>query len=233
MKVVEVLFPELGGIYGDKMNMVYFEKCSKKIKMIETWHTKEPYFAKHKVDMIYIGPMTEDNQEKFVKLLMPYKKKIKEMIEDNVVFLVTGNALEMFGKYILDGKRKIKCLGIFDCYAKRDLSDVVNYLGLGKFNEHDVIIHKVQFSKSYGDFKYPFILKDSGLGMNDEYYNEGIHYKNFYGTYSLGPILLTNPHIAECLLKDLNIKGDIVFKNDIIEAFETRLERFKEVYDND
>lgn len=233
MKVVEVLFPELCGIYGDKMNMVYFAKCSKKIKMLETWHTKEPYFVKHKVDMVYIGPMTEDNQELFIKLLLPYKKKLKEMIDNNVVFLATGNALEMFGKYILDGERKIKCLGIFDYYAKRDLRDVINYLGLGKFNNYDVIIHKVQFSKCYGNFKYPFILKDSGLGMNDEEHNEGVHYKNFYGTYSLGPILLTNPHIAESLLKDLGIDEDIAFKKDIIEAFETRLERFKEVYDKD
>lgn len=31
---------------------------------------------------------------------MPYKEKINELIEKGVVFLCTGNALEIFGKYI-------------------------------------------------------------------------------------------------------------------------------------
>ena len=119
MKTIEILFPELCGIYGDKMNMKYLEKCSNKLKFIETNHNDKPYFLKHKVDMIYIGPMTEDKQEMFINLLMPYKDKIKELIENKTVFFVTGNALEMFGKYILDGNRKIKCLRIVRKFLKK------------------------------------------------------------------------------------------------------------------
>ena len=35
-----------------------------------------------------------------VAILKPYKEKINELIEKGVVFLCTGNALEIFGKYI-------------------------------------------------------------------------------------------------------------------------------------
>lgn len=47
-----------------------------------------------------MGAMTERTQEKVIKKLMPYKEKINELIEKGVVFLCTGNALEIFGKYI-------------------------------------------------------------------------------------------------------------------------------------
>lgn len=226
MKTIEILFPELCGIYGDKMNMTYLGKCSKNIKFIETNHNDKPYFLNHKVDMIYIGPMTEDKQEMFLNLLLPYKDKIKELIENNIVFFITGNALELFGKYILDGKRKIECLGIFDYYAKRDISDVFNYQGIGKFLDNEIIIHQVQFSACYGKFKYPFILKDNGFGMNSEYSNQGIHYKNFYATYSLGPFLITNPLFTQHLLQILGLKDEIAFKDDIIKAYKDRLSRF-------
>ena len=226
MKTIEILYPELCGIYGDKMNMKYLSKCSNKLKFIETSHKDIPYFIKHNVDMIYIGPMTENMQEVFINTLMPYKKEVKKLIEDGKVFFVTGNALEIFGKYIMDGKRKIKCLDIFDYYAVRDRSDVLNYQGIGKFNEFDVIIHKVLFSKCYGKFN-PFIIKDSGLGMNDTYPNEGVHYKNFFGTYSLGPFLITNPLFTEYLLKLLGLKDEIAYKDDIIDAYLDRLNKMR------
>lgn len=228
MKIIEILYPELCGIYGDKMNMKYLSKCSSEFKFIETNHKDVPYFVDNTVDMIYIGPMTEDKQEMFIKYLMPYKDKIKALIEKQVVFFVTGNALEIFGQYIIDGDRKIECLNIFDYYAKRDTSDVFNYQGIGKFNEFEVIIHKVQFSACYGKFKYPFITKNSGFGMNENYANEGICYKNFFGTYSLGPFLITNPLFTQYLLNILGIKDEIAYKDDIIDAYKDRLSKMRE-----
>ncbi len=226
MKVIEILYPELCGIYGDKMNMKYLSKCSKDLQFIETNHKDVPYFINNDVDMIYIGPMTENKQEMFLNYLMPYKDKIKNLIENNKIFFVTGNALELFGKYIKDNDRQIKCLDIFDYYAIRDRSDVLNYQGIGKFNDFDVILHKVQFSKCYGDFK-PFIIKENGFGMNDSYSNEGYHYKNFFGTYSLGPFLITNPLFTRYLLNLLGLKDDIAYKDDIIDAYQDRLSKMR------
>ena len=64
-----------------------------------------------------MGAMTERTQEKVIKKLMPYKEKINELIEKGVVFLCTGNALEIFGKYIenedgskIDALRNIWCI---------------------------------------------------------------------------------------------------------------------------
>ena len=51
--------------------------------------------------------MTERMQERVIQKLLPYQERIKELIEKNVVFLFTGNAIEVLGKYIEneDGSR--------------------------------------------------------------------------------------------------------------------------------
>ena len=54
-----------------------------------------------------MGAMTERMQERVIQKLLPYQERIKELIEKNVVFLFTGNAIEVLGKYIEneDGSR--------------------------------------------------------------------------------------------------------------------------------
>ena len=230
MKIVEILFPELCGLYGDKMNMVYLGKCSKKIKFIETNHKEEPYFVKHKVDMVYIGPMTEMNQEKFISLLIKYKNRIKDLVNKGIVFFITGNAIELFGKFIKTENSQIECLNIFDFYSVRDMSDIKNYQYIGKFNNDKVIVHKVQFSSSFGEFKYPFIVSNNEVGMNQECNIEGIHFKNFFGTYSLGPFLIINPLFTQYLLKTLGLNDTIAFKDDIVNAYYSRIKKIEDYY---
>ena len=110
MKTVEVLFSEFGNMYGEVYNPMFLEKSCSKIKLIYTKLNEEPYFMKHKVDMVYIGNMRDLKMYDILDKLKQYKKKIKEMIEDNVVFLLTGNALEMFGSYILENGKETEAL---------------------------------------------------------------------------------------------------------------------------
>jgi len=118
-KTIEILFPEFCNLYGDISNMKYLQKCIPEANFIQTSFNEEPTFVKNNVDLIYMGPMTEKMQEKVIEKLKPYKQRIEELIEKNVVFLITGNALEIFGEYIEneDGS-KIEALGIFNIYAK-------------------------------------------------------------------------------------------------------------------
>ena len=75
---------------------------------------------------------------------MPFKEKIIELIDNNVVFLVTGNSLEIFGKTIEkpDGSI-IPALGIFDIYAKREDNDRFNELSLGILKNTSIEIVRV------------------------------------------------------------------------------------------
>lgn len=97
---IEILFPEFCNLFGDISNMKYLKKCLPDEEFIETSIEEEPAFVSQDVNFIYLGPMTERTQEKVINKLQPYTEKIKELIEKNVVFLFTGNALEILGKYI-------------------------------------------------------------------------------------------------------------------------------------
>jgi len=85
---IEILFPEFCNLYGDISNMAYLKKCLPNEEYIETAIDEEPTFITTDVDFIYLGAMTENMQEKVIKKLLPYKARIEELIEKNVVFLL-------------------------------------------------------------------------------------------------------------------------------------------------
>mgnify|MGYP006962828017 FL=1 len=88
---IEILFPEFCNLYGDISNMKYLKKCLPNANFIETAFDEEPSFVKEKVNFIYLGPMTENMQEKVITKLKPYKERIEELIEENVIFLIIAN----------------------------------------------------------------------------------------------------------------------------------------------
>ena len=227
---IEILFPEFCNLYGDISNMKYLKKCMPKANFIETAFDEEPTFSKEKVDFIYLGPMTENMQEKVIKKLNSYKERINELIEENVIFLITGNAIEIFGKYIEneDGS-KIEALGIFDIYAKRDMLHRHNSIFIGKWEDIEVVGFKSQFTFSYGDNKENYFAEvEKGIGMNKEINLEGIQKNNFIATYLLGPILILNPLFTKKIIEKMGIEDPkLAFEEDVTLAYKQRLEEFK------
>ncbi len=229
---IEILFPEFCNLYGDISNMKYLKKCLPDANFIETAFDEEPCFAKEKVNFIYLGPMTENMQEKVITKLKPYKERIEELIEKNVIFLITGNAIEIFGKYIEneDGS-KIEALGIFDIYAKRDMLHRHNSIFIGKWEDIDIVGFKSQFTFAYGNNEENYFAKvEKGIGLNKESKLEGIMKNNFIGTYLIGPILILNPLFTEKLLEKMKInKKSLVFEEDLKAAYSQRLEEFEKL----
>lgn len=227
---IEILFPEFCNLYGDISNMKYLKKCMPKANFIETAFDEEPTFIKEKVNFIYLGPMTEKMQEKVIKKLMPYKERIIELIEEDVIFLITGNAIEVFGKYIEneDGS-KIEALDIFDIYAKRDMLHRHNSTFIGKWEDIEIVGFKSQFTFSYGDNKENcFAEVEKGVGLNKEVNLEGIQKNNFIATYLIGPILILNPYFTKKLIQKMEIEEpNLAFEEDVIAAYKQRLEEFK------
>ena len=227
---IEILFPEFCNLYGDISNMKYLKKCIPDAKFIETAFDEEPAFLKEKVNFIYLGPMTENMQEKVIKKLKPYKERIEELINDNVVFLITGNAIEIFGKYIEneDGS-KIEALGVFDIYAKRDMLHRHNSIFIGKYEDIEIVGFKSAFTLAYGNNEDNYFAEvEKGIGLNKESKLEGIAKNNFIATYVIGPILILNPMFTRKLIQKMGIEEPkIAFEEDIINAYNERLEEFK------
>lgn len=231
---IEILFPEFCNLYGDISNIKYLKKClsNQKVKYIETSFDMEPSFVTQDINFIYLGPMTENRQEKVIKKLMPYKKRIEKLIEKNTVFLFTGNALEILGKYIEneDGI-KIEALGIFDVYAKRNMMHRHNSLFIGEYNNIKIVGFKSQFTMMYGNNTDNYFLKvEKGIGINKESKLEGINKNNFFGTYLTGPILILNPLFTKKILQIMGVdKPKLYLEEDLKAAYEERLRDFYRV----
>lgn len=225
MKNVELLFPELCNIYGESYSVTYLQRCNpENINVIETNHKSVPAFVSQDVDMIYLGCMTERKQEMVLKALRPYKERIQELIDKNVIFLITGNAIELFGKEIRDEDRRIECLGLFDFYSVRYMKrDRHNSQFIGHYGDLTMLGHRSQFSFAYGDFDNNFIDIERGIGMNPDTQKEGIHVNNFFATYSLGPFLILNPYFTKEILGRLGLDQKLCFEKEIIEAYDYRL----------
>ena len=226
---IEILFPEFCNLYGDMFNMKYLKKCLPDAEFIETALEEEPAFVKENVNLIYLGPMTEKTQEKVISKLLPYKEKIIELIENNVVFLFTGNAIEVLGKYIEneDGTR-IDGVGIFNVYAKRDMFHRHNSFLIGKYEDIEVIGFKSQFTMLYGDnTNMAFLEVEKGIGINKESKLEGIKKNNFIGTYLIGPLLILNPLFTKKILEMLGLESEVALKEETMAAYEERIKEFR------
>ena len=180
--------------------------------------------------MIYMGPMTEKQQELAISALRPYKSRLEELIEEGCVFLMTGNAMEVWEAYIEneDGSH-IDGLGIFPTYARRDMMHRYNSLVLGEYEGMKLLGFKAQFSHSYGDnagFSFYRVIR--GCGLNPGNMAEGLKKRNFFGTYCVGPFLLLNPLFARYILTLLGVENPVLAHEEtIMQAYEKRLFEFE------
>lgn len=227
---IEVLYPEICCLFGDKANMRYFELCLPQAEFIKTPVSEMPRFLTEDVDMVYFGSCSESNQEKILSRLKDHKARIEELIEKGVIFLMTGNSFEMMGNYIKkpDGE-KIEALGIVDFYAERTIPKRNNSLFIGKFGETEIVGYTSRFSHAY-DIKErdAFINVTKGYGSFIDAKTEGIRKNNLYGTYLLGPFLIQNPLFTKYLMKKLGMENPtLAFEEDIMKAYDVRIKEFK------
>lgn len=239
---IEVLFPEVANLYGDPENIDFLKRCCSEAEVVEDNLVSEPYFVRNTPDLIYMGTMTESAQLMVIEKLMPYKERIQELIADGVHFLITGNALEVFGTEIREGEKTVaEGLNLFPTTARRDMMKRFNSLYLGHFkagdNEEDLTIvgYKSQFTHSYWmssiqtvvpEDGYLF-LSERGPGLNPDIVQEGIRTNNFMATYVIGPILILNPPFTKWLLKDLGIENpEIAFEAAAMEAYNARVAEY-------
>lgn len=227
---IEVLFPEYCNLFGDYGNMMYLKACLPEAEFIETSMKDEPYFAENDdINLIYMGPMTERAQEKVIKKLLPYKERIEELIQDNVCFLFTGNAMEVLFRTIVDGEQEISGVGIFDFTAIRDYKNRYNANFYGEINQRKIVGCKSQFSMAFGsneDMYFAKTIRGNGINRNSIY--EGIHKRNFIGTYLLGPVLVMNPYLTQSLMHHMGVeKPNLAYKDAMKEAYNQRIVEFE------
>ena len=227
---IEVLFPEICNLYGDLFNVEFLKRSCPEIEIINTSLKSEPLFATEKPDMIYMGSTTERGQELAAEKLYSYRNRFLELIEDNALILMTGNAIELFGTYIeLENEKQIRCLDILPSIAIRQMMKRYNSLYIGKFADNIVVGFKSQFSHSYGDNSDCYLLETiKGAGINPNVKNEGFKINNLFCTYLIGPVLPLNPPFAKYILELMGIHDPVLlFEQECYDSYYERVKEFK------
>lgn len=228
--VVEILFQEVCGLYGDSQNATYLQACLPDAEFIFTKLTDVPYFVENTPNFIYIGCMSESTQRRVISKLLPFRDRILQLVDSGVVILATGNAGEIFANHInyITEKQTVEGLGFFDLTVKTDLFNRYNGVVLGNFGDIKITGFRSQFSYLYGDnSQFPFLQCERGIGINPRSNLEGMRKNNLFCTQLLGPILPLNPLFCEYLLQLSGADVKAAYRNEAIAAYEQRLLEFQ------
>ena len=217
------LYYDLMNLYGENANIRALKKAFERQNIETEIHflTIGDEIDFNDYDIFYIGSGTEKYQLLVLEDLMKKKYQLKEAIENNKYIFATGNSIELFGEFIedLDGNR-FKCLNIFDYYTK--VIDMEHYTKDVKFRITGEIVFKsslieeviIGFQNRSGtlyNVNSPLFSVIEGCGNFPKDINEGYTYKNFYATYTIGPIFMRNPHFTNYFVKKILTEKDTTF----------------------
>lgn len=227
---IEILYPEICNLYGDLANIRYLKECLPEAEIIKTSLQSRPAFTEEAVDLVYMGTTTENGQLLALEQLRFLREPILERIREGMNFLVTGNAMELFGESIEeDGEEVARGLGLFPGIARRSSVNRFNSLFVGTFDQAGFDgkagqapdgaasdmdpIHVVGYKSQFGHTFAPteedakkledmaLFQAERGPGMNRYAKGEGIRINNFLATYVIGPLLILNPPFMKWFLR--------------------------------
>ena len=198
------LYYDLMNLYGESGNITgLVGSCNRhdvKITVDKKTIGDEIDFSSY--DIVVVGDGNEAYELLALEDILKRKKEIKASLK-NTTWIVTGNALDLFGKE-LDGK---DCLGFFDFKSSTVDTRVVgevhgNFPGLeypilGFLNNGTVNTFKDLRSNN-------FMEVDGKL--------KGIKEGKFYGIHMVGPLLVRNPYFTDMIVEDICKKKNIDFK---------------------
>lgn len=207
------LYPDLLDLYGDRGNILALAaRCR--------WRGIEPVIQKASLgedldfmgmDILFLGGGSDREQGLLVQDLMRRENELRSAIENGLVVLSICGGYQMLGKfYQMVGGEKIQGLGILDVWtiagAKRLIGNVVVELDGRVLNVDSKFRTLVGFEnhsgKTYlGEGVMPLGKVLFGNGNNGEDSEEGVRYRNVFGTYLHGPLLPKNPQFADLLLE--------------------------------
>lgn len=210
------LYPELMSTYGDRGNVIVLQKKAKTnnidlqvLKIDQSINAEEL----EKCDLLFMGGAQDLQQEIVNRDLLSKKGEIlKKKIEDETPSLFICGAYQFLGNYYKDAYgTRIEGLGVFDMYTE-SYNDKTRLIGniVIKPLSHPFTLSPIPYFVGFENHGGRTYLKDqdqafakvvTGFGNNGQDRTEGIHYKNSIGTYLHGPILPSNPELADYLLK--------------------------------
>lgn len=212
--VIAHLYYDLMNLYGESGNVIALQKALEQlgIDVSIKFITIDDEIDFSKYDLVYIGAGTEKNQLLALEHLLSYKEELWKRMS-HLSFFATGNAIELFGREIIDEHQvSHPALSFFPFRAERKNMRIVDEIvATCDFLKTPVI--GFQNQKSVIEYlKNPVFQVRQGVGSSPNTKYDGIMTKQFFGTYFIGPILIRNPHLLTYYVKQLVKKKDPEFK---------------------
>ena len=210
------LYYDLMNLYGEIGNIMALEKGFNDQDMFTevTNLTIGDKIDFNKFDIYYMGSGSEENQLLVINDILKYKDKINNAINNGKHFIFTGNSYEILGKYIekINGE-KINTLEIFDFYSKEVDKRIIGeeIVECDLFKETVIGFQNRQCVLNNKNNHLFSVIE--GFSDNYKSHYEGIHFKNLYATYNLGPLLIRNPLFKDYIIKEVLEKKDILYQS--------------------
>jgi len=217
------LYYDLLNLYGENAN----SRCIKRnldlnnIKCRVDLKSINDNIDFNKYDIIYIGSGSEDNLLLACDDIIKRKNELKKYIESNKYLILTGNSMDLFGKYIELNNDKKECLGIFDYYTKfiseSTFKNASSDRIVGEIRANTKLIDEeiIGFQNRCDlniNVKTPLFKVEQKYSNDLKNKNEGFTYKNVYATHTIGPLLIRNPYFTNYILEKVFKQKDIDIK---------------------
>lgn len=228
---IEILYPELCCLYGDKGNTLFLQKCLPDAQFIFTQLNDKPRFLQEDIDLCCMYSMSEDSQERILTRLIKWKNEITDAFTSGkTLFLLLGNAMELFGQYIQreDGS-KVDGLGVYETYSVRHAPNRFNTLVQATFKDMTLLGYTSRFSDTYGITPEMAMCQvQIGTGSAPLGKLEGICKDRVIATYLLGPLLVANPDFSKWLLTELGIADPVLpYEEALYQSYECKRKEFQ------
>ncbi|HEY5638750.1 MAG TPA: glutamine amidotransferase [Dehalococcoidia bacterium] len=201
------LYPKLMNIYGDRGNIMCFERrCrGREIEFELTELSTGDAFDPAAYDLVFVGGAQDVEQRRVAEDLRDVKgEALREYVGGAGVMLAVCGGYQLTGAYYrsADGE-ELAGLGLLDLWTEHPGADARRFIGnvviewegetLVGFENHGGRTHLGPQARPLGSVV-------TGFGNNGADGGEGAVYRNLYGTYLHGSLLPKNPRFADHLI---------------------------------
>lgn len=214
MKTIKIahLYYDLMNLYGESGNVLCLQKALKRqgVKCDVDYLTKGDKIDFSKYEIFIMGMGTEANQEIVRKDILRYKQEFKKIIHKKI-FIMTGNSYELFGTSLND----LECLGLFSFKSRTVRNRIVGEQVYKTYLLKEPIIGFQNRGSIHDNQENHLFEVVSGNADNQNAKHEGIKVDSFYGTYTIGPLLVRNPLLTNKIVEDLLAKYGYPYQEDL------------------
>ncbi|MCL6558484.1 MAG: glutamine amidotransferase [Firmicutes bacterium] len=223
------LYPDLLNLYGDRGNIIAFERrCRwRGIPVTVREVSLDDAIDFCQFDFIFLGGGSDREQNLIAADLMKRRENFREAIESGLVLLAICGGYQLLGKYYLTGDGEtIPGLDILDFYTRAGDRRLVGNIAI-EVNLDGETVEVCGFENHsgqtfLGDIE-PLGKVLAGNGNNGADGYEGARYKNVFCSYLHGPLLPKNRRLTDHLIAlVLQRRGLDIRLKTLDNAFEDR-----------